>query len=90
MRIEVSPELEQFIQAKVQSGRYRSASEVVGEALRLLEEQDRRAELRREELRQRIGEGLASLARGEGVNGEAVFERLEVELDGLEQRRKAG
>jgi antitoxin ParD1/3/4 len=41
VNVSLTPELEQFIQAKVKSGRYLSASEVVREALRLLEERDR-------------------------------------------------
>jgi len=40
----LTPELSAFIAAKVASGQYRSASEVVRAALRLLVEQDRRAE----------------------------------------------
>lgn len=42
MNIALSKELEQLIQDKVKSGRYLSASEVVGEALRLLDERDSR------------------------------------------------
>jgi antitoxin ParD1/3/4 len=42
----LTPELTAFIQAKVATGRYRSASEVVRAALRLLEKQDRRDERR--------------------------------------------
>ncbi|WP_201836040.1 type II toxin-antitoxin system ParD family antitoxin [Microvirga zambiensis] len=38
----LTPELTAFIAAKVQTGHYRSASEVVRAALRLLVEQDRR------------------------------------------------
>jgi antitoxin ParD1/3/4 len=41
MNISVPPELERLVTEKVASGRYSSASEVVGEALRLLEERDR-------------------------------------------------
>jgi antitoxin ParD1/3/4 len=38
MNVELTPELEQLIRSKVDSGRYSSASEVVGEALRLLDQ----------------------------------------------------
>ncbi len=38
----LTPELTAFIAAKVRTGHYRSASEVVRAALRLLVEQDRR------------------------------------------------
>jgi len=40
----LTPELTAFIAAKVRTGHYRSASEVVRAALRLLIEQDRRRE----------------------------------------------
>jgi antitoxin ParD1/3/4 len=42
VNVSLTPELEKFISAKVESGRYTSASEVVREALRLLEEHDSR------------------------------------------------
>ena len=41
MNVSLTPELEGFVQTKVISGRYTSASEVVREALRLLEDHDR-------------------------------------------------
>ena len=41
MNVSLTPELERFVQEKVRSGRYTSASEVVREALRLLEEHER-------------------------------------------------
>nr|WP_255616666.1 type II toxin-antitoxin system ParD family antitoxin [Microvirga puerhi] len=44
MNVSLTPELTGFISAKVASGRYRSASEVVRAALRLLDEQDRAVE----------------------------------------------
>ncbi len=40
MNVSLPPYLEAMIQQKVQSGRYNNASEVVREALRLLEERD--------------------------------------------------
>ncbi|MGB3589568.1 MAG: type II toxin-antitoxin system ParD family antitoxin [Tunicatimonas sp.] len=45
------PDLEQFVQDKVSTGRYRSSSEVVREALRLLEEKDQERHHRLEALR---------------------------------------
>jgi|SRR5947208_12710586 antitoxin ParD1/3/4 len=88
MNVHLTRELEELIQKKVESGRYNSASEVMREALRLMEQRDEFLALRKEEVRQKIDEGLDSLARGEGVDGEAVFDRIEAELDALEQSRK--
>jgi len=60
MNVSLTPELEQFIQGKVDTGLYYSASEVVREGLRLLRERDRLQELRLQELREDIQEGIAS------------------------------
>ncbi|MFQ5789262.1 MAG: type II toxin-antitoxin system ParD family antitoxin [Acidobacteriota bacterium] len=76
MNVSLTPELEKLVQEKVKSGRYNSASEVMREALRLLEEQDQLRAIRLEEVRQRIAAGLESLDRGEGIDGEEAFERL--------------
>ena len=84
MNVNLTPALERLVQDKVKSGRYHSVTEVLGEALRLLEERDQSCEIRRRELRTKIAEGLESLRRGEGVDGEEVFGRLEAELEALE------
>ncbi len=54
MNISLTPELKSLVNNKVKTGLYNSASEVVREALRLLEEQDRIKEIRLEELRKEI------------------------------------
>lgn len=41
MNVSLTPELERFVAEKVASGRYRSASEVVRAALRLLEREEK-------------------------------------------------
>jgi antitoxin ParD1/3/4 len=58
--ISLTPELVGLIKAKVDSGRYTSASEVVREALRLLERSDRLTADRAEGLRQAWREGVES------------------------------
>jgi antitoxin ParD1/3/4 len=65
---------EQFIKKQVESGRYSSASEVVREALRLLEEQGELREAYLKMLREKIQAGINS---GPGVPAEDVFNRLE-------------
>ena len=42
LRVSLTPELERFVTARVVSGRYQTASEVVRAALRLLEQSERR------------------------------------------------
>jgi antitoxin ParD1/3/4 len=65
MTISLTPELEQFIQKKVESGLYPSASEVVHEALRLLEERDLLRQTHPDELRKEIAIGIEQMERGE-------------------------
>lgn len=60
MNISLTPQLEELVKAKVSSGLYGSASEVLREALRLLEERDRINAIRFEELKSAIKEGLDS------------------------------
>ena len=60
MNVSLSPQLEAMVKAKVASGRYISASEVVREALWLMDRQDQLRELQLEELRQEIQNGLTS------------------------------
>jgi len=86
MNVSLTPKLEQLVHRKVQTGRYTSASEVVREALRLMEERDRLEAWRRQELRAQIAAGLASLRAGRDEDGEAVFDRLEAEINADERR----
>ena len=60
MNVNLSPQLEAMVKAKVASGRYTSASEVVREALRLMEHQDQLRDLQLQELRRAIQDGLDS------------------------------
>jgi antitoxin ParD1/3/4 len=59
MNVSLTPELEEMIAERVASGLYASASEVIREALRLLDERDRL-----NHLRQNIGLGLDQLDHG--------------------------
>jgi antitoxin ParD1/3/4 len=60
LNVNLTPQLEKLVRQKVSSGRYNSASEVVREALRLMEAQDELRSLKLEQLRRDIREGLDS------------------------------
>lgn len=60
MNVSLTPELEQYVQEKVSSGLYYSASEVIREGLRLLKEREQLQQMRLQELRQDIQAGVDS------------------------------
>ena len=64
MNVSLTDQLEHFVSRKVASGRYTSASEVIREALRLLEERDRLRETRVQELRRDVLDGISQLDSG--------------------------
>ena len=69
MNVSLTPELDRYVSSKVQTGRYNSASEVLREALRLMQEKDEIRELQLAEARLKIQNGLDALASGDFVEG---------------------
>lgn len=74
MNVNLTPQLEELVRAKVDSGMYSSASEVVREALRLMDEQDRLRQAKLDELRGAVRQGLDSGA-SEPWSAKAVKEK---------------
>ena len=72
--VALSSHFETFVRNQVESGRYNNASEVVRAGLRLLEDQQKQAELQLEAMKAAIAAGLAS---GRSIPGDQVFDRLE-------------
>ena len=85
MNVSLTPELDKFVTRKVESGRYTSASEVVREALRLLEEHDNARSAQIAAFNRELAARLASLDRGEHVKPESVRKRLDLKS---RERRK--
>jgi antitoxin ParD1/3/4 len=69
--VNLTTELNRFVAAKVKSGRYENASEVVRAGLRTLEREERQYEAKLKALRAAIDEGDAS-----GVAEKNVFGRV--------------
>jgi antitoxin ParD1/3/4 len=77
MNISLTPQLEKLVQDRVKSGRYTSASEVIREALRLLETQDRARDQGFARLQADVESGLRELAAGQSKPfDDAAAERI--------------
>jgi antitoxin ParD1/3/4 len=83
MEISLSPELEKYLQSKVETGRYASASEVIREALSLLE---RKEEQDLASFHAELDRRIASLDRGEGIDGEKFFASLKERTKALQKK----
>lgn len=81
----VGEHFERFIKDQVQGGRYASASEVVRDALRLLEEQEHVRLATLDVLRDEIRKGLDS---GAGKPADEVLARLEGKYAAMARERR--
>jgi len=70
----IGDHFEKFIRAQIEAGRYASASEVIRDSLRLLENLERLRQIEIEEYREKVKEGMTS---GQGIAADDVFDRLE-------------
>lgn len=77
---------EGFIRRQVSGGRYASASEVVRDGLRLLEEQDALRQARLDALRAEIDHGVES---GAGIPGDRVFASVRQQIADTERAKNA-
>jgi antitoxin ParD1/3/4 len=85
MNVSLTPKLEEMVRKKVESGLYNSSSEVIREALRLLQEQDKARESRLDELRAEIRKGIES---GPTIPADIVFRELREKASELERTNK--
>jgi len=71
---------ESFVQRQLDSGRYNNASEVLRDALRIMEERDRLMSVRHDAIHGKIAAGMASLRAGRCEDGDAIFDELDARL----------
>jgi antitoxin ParD1/3/4 len=77
MQINLPPELERFVLAKLESGFYDSPGEVIGDALRALEVRDRLKSERLDSFLAEFDRRITALNSGERVDCDDLFAELE-------------
>src|SRR5437588_12488906 len=76
VNISLTPELDAFLQKRVKSGRYQTSSEVVREALRLLQRQEKERDVAFKQLKAKLEHGAGQAGRGKILDGDDVFDEL--------------
>ncbi len=84
MQVYLDPKHEAMVRAKVESGEYADASDVVTDALQLMDAHDRRIQ----ELRADVAEGFAQVERGESV--ELTPERMDSIMERARENARKG
>lgn len=85
MHVSLTPELESRVKAKVESGLYNNASEVVREALRFMDTHEQWIhELKLDKLREQLQVGISQLDQGIGipVGSKAELDAIFSEIQG--------
>jgi antitoxin ParD1/3/4 len=76
MSITLNPEQETIVANLIATGGFQTTDEVLQVALKLLEKERQSYQTWLTETREKVQEGIASLDRGEGVDGETVVNDL--------------
>lgn len=87
MNVSLTPELEKLVNEKVRSGMYTSASEVIREGLRLLQEQEEFRRIKYAALKRDIQEGLDELDSGARLPAKKVFAEMTKKAKAMRRKR---
>ncbi|MBW4621138.1 MAG: type II toxin-antitoxin system ParD family antitoxin [Cyanosarcina radialis HA8281-LM2] len=85
MSISLTPDQERLIQTKLQTGKYRSAEEVLEIALRLLDEYDRADAEWVEEVREKIDAAISASEHTSPIDGETFVNQI---IERFQQARR--
>jgi antitoxin ParD1/3/4 len=77
MTVQLTPEDENLIQKRLQSGVFRSVEEVIHDALASQDAETEWLAENKEAINEKIARGIAQLDRGEGVSGEVARAQLQ-------------
>jgi antitoxin ParD1/3/4 len=87
LNVSLTPVLRKYVQSKLNSGRYESASEVVRDAIRALQEREQAAALW-SVVRAKVAVARSEVAEGKTVDGDAAMNEILAELDDCRPKAK--
>lgn len=76
LNVSLTPRLRDYVQAKVKSGRYESASEVIRDSLRALQEQEKAVGAFWESVRTKVAVARRQVADGRTVDGDTAMDAI--------------
>jgi antitoxin ParD1/3/4 len=88
LNVSLTSELQRFVKSKVASGRYQTASEVIRDGLRLLEDRERANQRDAVALKRKVAYGLKQARAGRLPEGSDVFAAIRGKL--ARKPRKVG
>ena len=89
LNVSLTPRFMKMVRQRVQSGRYQSASEVVRDGLRLLEERDRQQEVFWADVRRKVDEAKEELQAGKGIRGDMARAQMEAHIHRRQAAKRA-
>jgi antitoxin ParD1/3/4 len=89
--INLTEHFDRFVELQVSSGRYSNASEIVREALRLMEEQEQERQAKLKALRRAAKQGFDEIDQGKGIvlKGRKAIGRFIAEIEGEVRKKTA-
>jgi antitoxin ParD1/3/4 len=88
MSVSLTPKLKAYVQRKVRSGQYESASEVIRQGLRTLQENEAADRIYWDEVRAKVAEAKRSVANGDVVDGHGFIASKIEALKSLSSKRR--
>ena len=88
LSVSLTNHLRDYVRAKVESGRYQSASEVIRESLRSMQEDEKHQQVYWASVRAKVKEARHAIAVGEVVDGRAFMKRKISQLGSRPVRKR--
>lgn len=88
MSVSLTHKLRDYVNEKVESGKYHSASEVIRQSLRTMQEQEERERLYWADVRKKVKKARKAIADGDVIDGPAFMRSKIASLKSMHRRQR--